>query len=101
MSAPPFTLLFTREAQEVLEALAKPAHRTKNAKVRKAMRLLRDVGPSHPGLNSHKYHSLTGPNGEEVWESYVENRTPVAWRIWWIYGPALDTITLVTVGPHP
>lgn len=66
MSAPPFELLFTREAQTVLEAMDKPAYRTKNAKVRKALRLLRDVGPSHPGLNSHKYHSLTGPNGEDV-----------------------------------
>lgn len=101
MSAPPFTLLFTQEAQEVLEALAKPVHRTKNAKVRKTMRLLRDVGPSHPGLNSHKHHSLTGPNGEEVWESSVEKRTSGAWRIWWVHGPAPATITIVTVGPHP
>lgn len=100
MSAP-FELLFTREAQIVLEALDKPSYRTKNAKVRKALRLLRDVGPSHPGLNSHKYHSLTGPNGEDVWESSVENRTPGAWRIWWVYGPGPDTITIVTVGPHP
>ncbi len=100
MSAPPFELVFTREAQAVLEAMAKPAYRTKNAKARKALRLLRDVGPSHPGLNSHKYHSLTGPNGEDVWESYVENRTPGAWRIWWVYGTGPDTITIVTLGPH-
>ena len=33
------------------------------------------------------------------WE--VENRTPGAWRLWWCYGPEADTITLVTVGPHP
>lgn len=101
MSAPPFEVLFTSEAQTVLDALRKPAHRVKNVKVRKTLRLLRDVGPAHPGLNSHKYHSLTGPNGEEVWESYVENRTPGAWRIWWTYGPGSDTITVLTVGPHP
>lgn len=101
MSAPPFQVLFTREAEAVLDAMDKPAHRAKNAKIRKALRLLRDVGPSHPGLNSHKYHSLSGPNGEDVWESYVENRTPGAWRIWWVYGPSADTITIVTVGPHP
>lgn len=101
MSGPPFGLLFTQEAQEVLDSLGKPAHRTKDAKVRKALRLLRDVGPSHPGLHSHKYHSLTGPGGEDVWESYVENRTPGASRIWWVYGHGADTITIVTVGPHP
>ncbi len=55
----------------------------------------------HTGLHSHKYHSITGPNGEDVWESYVENRTPGAWRIWWIYGPDADTLTVVTIGPHP
>lgn len=101
MSAPPFELPFTREAQTVLEALDKPAYRTKNIKIRQALRLLRDVGPSHPGLHSHKYHSLTGPNGEDVWESYGENRTPGAWRIWWVYGAGPDTITIVTIGPHP
>lgn len=73
----------------------------KHQKVRKAIRLLRDAGPSYPGLNSHKYTSMSGPGGEETWESYVENRTPGAWRIWWIYGPPADTITVVTIGPHP
>jgi hypothetical protein len=52
-------------------------------------------------VKSHKYASIWGPDGEEVWESYVENRTPGAWRIWWIYGPAADTLTIVTIGPHP
>ena len=101
MSAPPFNLRYTNEAAAVLEDLAKPRHRAKYRKALKALRLLRDVGPAHPGLSSHKYHSLTGPNGEDVWESCVEIRTPGAWRIWWIYGPDADTITVVTLGPHP
>ncbi|MGH3722177.1 MAG: hypothetical protein ACRDRI_25725 [Pseudonocardiaceae bacterium] len=101
MSAPLFALFFTDEAQRVLDELGKPAHEVKLKKVRKTLRLLRDVGPGHPGLNSHKYQSLTGPNGEEVWESYVENNTPGAWRLWWVYGPGADTLTIVTVGPHP
>ncbi len=36
-----------------------------------------------------------------LWESYVENKTPSAWRVWWIYGPADGQITIVTIGPHP
>lgn len=40
-------------------------------------------------------------DGEEVWESYVENKTPGAWRLWWVYGPGADTLTIVIVGPHP
>lgn len=101
MSAPPFTLLYTDEAQAVMDDLLARPRDVKTKKVKKALRLLRDVGPSHPGLESHKYHSLRGPNGEDVWESYVENHTPSAWRIWWVYGPDADTLTITTVGPHP
>ncbi|MGH3873336.1 MAG: hypothetical protein ACRDSR_17815 [Pseudonocardiaceae bacterium] len=101
MSAPPFTLFLTDEAQRELDELGKPAHAVKRKKVTKGLRLLRDVGPGHPGLNSHQYQSPTGPNGEEVRESYVENKTPSAWRLWWVYGPGADTLTIVTVGPHP
>lgn len=93
---------FTLEAQSIMEDLAStPRDRVKSNKVKKAIRQLREGGPAYPGLNSHRYHSLKGPNGEDVWESYVENRTPGAWRIWWVYGPHPDTITIVTVGPHP
>jgi len=62
---------------------------------------LEQRGPRHPGLQSHAYHSVPGPGGATLGESYVENKTPSAWRIWWIYGPAADQITIVTVGPHP
>jgi hypothetical protein len=101
VTAPPFALLYTAEARRVIHDLGKPAPAAKLRKVKKTLRLLRDVGPAHPGLNSHKYHSITGPKGEDAWESYVENRTLGAWRIWWVYGPATDAITVVTIGPHP
>ncbi|GAB94771.1 hypothetical protein BJY21_000088 [Kineosphaera limosa] len=101
MSAPPFRLRYTREASSILDDLQRPQFEKKRKKVDKARRMLRDQGPAYPGLNSHKFSSLSGPNGEEVWESYVENRTPGAWRIFWIYGPAADEITIISVGPHP
>lgn len=102
MSAPPLRLLYTPEALTVLEDLKTSRHfSTKRSKIAKALRLLQDVGPSHPGLETHKYKSVPGPNGEALWESYVENRTPGAWRIWWVYGPAPDSLTIITVGPHP
>jgi hypothetical protein len=56
--------------------------------------------PRHPGLNSHRYQSVQGPGGEPLWESYVENRTPGAWRVFWIYQPE-DSITMISIGPHP
>jgi hypothetical protein len=101
VSASPFDIRLSQEAADILHDLAKPSHHGREKKVKKALRILREVGPSHPGLNSHKYQSITGPNGEGVWESYVENRTPSAWRIWWWYGPDEGQITILTMGPHP
>lgn len=102
MSAPPFVLLYTPTAQGVIEDLeSSNATKVKCKKVKKALKFLKEMGPSYPGLNCHKYSSMTGPEGEEVWEVYVENNTPTAWRIWWIYGPSSDTITVVDIGPHP
>lgn len=102
MSAPPFTLLYTREAEKVLDDLAGARqYASKLKKVRKALRLLQDAGPRDPGLHSHAYKSVPGPDGATLWESYVENRTPSAWRIWWIYGPGDGELTIITIGPHP
>ena len=55
MSAPPFTLLYTREAEKVLGDLRNGGaqYATKLTKIRKALRLLQQLGPRHPGLHSH------------------------------------------------
>jgi hypothetical protein len=94
--------VYTREAEKVLDELRESnQYAVKLKKVRKALRLLEQTGPRHPGLHSHEYHSIPGPNGATLWESYVENRSPGAWRIWWIYGPQNEQITIVAIGPHP
>lgn len=96
-----FKLHFTSEASQVLELLADDAGAAvKLRKVNKALGLLQR-NPRHPGLQSHEYVSITGPTGGKLWESYVENRTPRAWRIWWSYGPERDYITIDSIGPHP
>lgn len=102
MSAPPYLLRYAEEAAKVIDKLrSKKQYEAKLKKVKKAIRFLRDNGPTHPGLNSHQYKTFTGPNGEQVWQSYVENHTPGAWRIWWMYGPKPDTITILFIGEHP
>ncbi len=102
MSVPPFALEYTPSALAVLADLAAQAqYRMKARKVVKALRLLEQAGPSYPGLQSHQYQSVRGPGGVPLWESYVENKTPSAWRIWWVYGPGSDTLTIITIGPHP
>lgn len=101
MSAPPFTLVYTDEASTVLAKLDSGQYRTKHKKVLRTLKQLQVYGPRHPGLQSHRYQSVPGPRGEPLWESYVENRTPGAWRIWWVYGPEPGQLTIVTIGPHP
>jgi hypothetical protein len=94
-------LQFAPAARDTLKDLeAQAQYEKKLRKVRKALGLLqRD--PRYPGLNSHKYVSLHGANGEDVWDSYVENNSPAAWRIFWHYGPDEDVITILVIGPHP
>jgi len=98
--APPFRLLTVPAFDAALAAIERDDP-LKYRKVLKTVRLLRDQGPSYPGLQAHRYLSLAGPRSEPLWEVCVENRTPGAWRLWWGCGPGADAITLVMVGPHP
>ncbi len=68
--------------------------------VGKAMRLLSE-NPRHPGLQSHEITALTTRYGMKVWESYLENNTPRAGRIFWAYGPNQGDITVIGLEPHP
>jgi len=70
------------------------------AKVEKAIRFLRE-NPAHPGLNSHTIDALTKREGFTVYESYLENNTPGAGRMFWAYGPDKNDITILGVVPHP
>ncbi|BAZ21137.1 hypothetical protein NIES4073_20150 [Kalymmatonema gypsitolerans NIES-4073] len=38
---------------------------------------------------------------QKVFEAYVENNTPSAWRIFWYYGPDQSFITVWAIAPHP
>ena len=96
-----FELLFTDQADADLDSLEADAGLAKRLKaVRKALALL-ETNPRHPGLNTHKFSSLKGPGGEEVFEAYAENKTPAAWRIFWYYGPDKKQITILAITPHP
>lgn len=57
--------------------------------------------PGHPGLASHEISDLSKRYGLKVWQSYLENRTPGAGRIFWIYGPVRGCITIIGLEAHP
>jgi hypothetical protein len=75
------------------EGLFKQVHKT-------IQHLLAD--PKHPGLRTHEYKSLENPykKGEKVFEAYVQNRTPAAFRVFWCYGPEKDELTIIAITPH-
>lgn len=95
-----FTLFYTESAAAECDRLERqPSSRVWKA-VRKCLGLL-ETNPRHPGLNTHKFESLKGPNGEEVFEAYAQNRTAAAYRVFWCYGPGKGKITVIAVTPHP
>jgi hypothetical protein len=61
------------------------------------------ANPRHPGLNTHEFHSLENPYDPsgKVFEAYVQNRTPGAYRLFWCYGPDQGQITILAITPHP
>ena len=66
----------------------------------KAMRLL-SQDPRHPGLHTHDIAALTARYGMRVWQSYLQNDTPAAGRVFWVYGPDRQDITIIGLEPHP
>ena len=66
----------------------------------KAMRLL-SQDPSYPSLHTHDIDPLTKRYGVKVWQSYLENNTSRAMRMYWVYGPDRQDITIIGLEPHP
>lgn len=96
-----FELLYTPEAAEQREALESGPSQSRIWKaVGKTLGLL-ETNLRHPSLQTHKYHGLQGPHGEEVFEAYAQNKAPAAFRILWCYGPSKGQITIVAITPHP
>jgi hypothetical protein len=95
----PFKLDFAVSASAQLADLKSKEPR-KHKKVLKCLGLL-ESNPRHPGLNSHRYEDYDEVHGQKIWESYVENEIPGAYRVFWHYGPDKGEITVVAITPHP
>lgn len=48
-------------------------------------------------FKQHSYDILN----KDVFESYAQNKTPEAYRIFWFYGPGKSVITIPAITPHP
>jgi len=96
-----FEIFLTESAKKQLDHLRTLKILAKRYKaVKKVIRFL-SSNPRHPSLQTHKFTSLSGPNGEKVFEAYAEQSTPAAYRVFWYYGPAKGQITILAITPHP
>ncbi len=101
-------ILFTPTADRQLTALENdPSMSAVLKQVRKTLGYL-EVNPRHPGLQTHEFASLSGPDGLKVFEAYAQNNTPGAYRVFWHYGPdahdgkrRISIITIIAITPHP
>lgn len=57
--------------------------------------------PHYPSLKTHEISALSKRYGMKVWQSYIENHRSRARRMFWVYGPMSDDITVIGLEPHP
>jgi len=98
-----FSLRFTQEAERNFSDIKSDKSKLGIEKqVNKVLGYLQ-VNPRHPSLHTHPFHSLDNPFNpkEKVFEAYVQNNTPAAYRVFWCYGPGKQEITIIAITPHP
>lgn len=86
--------------KKVAEETANSKEIKLHKKIGKALYHL-SLDPFYPALNTHEIPEMSKRYGERVWQSYLENNTPGAGRIFWSYGPKKDEITVTGLEPHP
>ena len=62
---------------------------------------LLSAAPGYPSLQTHEIEPLSRRYGMKVWQSYLENKTSGAMRMYWVYGPDRTDITIIGLEPHP
>lgn len=93
-------LLYSNKATKVLFRLKKQGQNQKLKKIKETLDKIKE-NPRHPGLHTHKNSCFKDKIDTEVFQSYVENNTPGAYRIFWHYGFQEGCITILEITPHP
>ncbi len=84
-------------------AAAQTLHRNDRELATQLAKAVNHLGanPFHPGLQSHELGDLSARYGRKVFQSYLENNTPAAGRLFWVYGPDRQQISVIGLEPHP
>lgn len=101
-------LRFTFTADKQLTALEHtPSLKGTLKQVRKTLGYL-ETNIEAKSLQTHVFESLTRRYGKKIFEAYVQQNTPGAYRIFWHYGPdevdstgsRIPIITVIAILPH-
>ena len=105
----PHKLRFTYIANAQLDSLEND-HALEGVfkQVRKTLGYL-ETNIRYKSLQTHEFESLSRRYGKKVFEAYVQQNTPSAYRIFWHYGPdetdkngiRIAIITILAITPHP
>ncbi len=102
-------LRFTPEADKQLTIIENnPSLKGVVKQVRKTLRYL-ETNLRAKSLQTHQYESLSRRYGIKVFEAYVQQKTPAAYRVFWHYGPdetgkdgrRIPIIPIIVITPHP
>lgn len=95
-----FKLRFSEEAKQKRVALE--LDKSKKGLLKQLNKVLgfMETNLKHPSLNTHKFHGMSCNLGD-VFETYAQNNTPGAYRIFWAYGPGKGEIYILTITSHP
>ena len=96
-----FKIRFTEEADDQFLNLNSQKIRKYNLKPSGKALAYMNANLRHPSLKTHKFDDMESPFEGDVFESYVQNKTPGAYRIFWTYGPGRAEITILAITPHP
>lgn len=95
-----FKLKFSKEASLTLKELS--SDRSKVGLFKQVNKVLgfMETNLKHPSLHTHKFPEMVTTLGD-VFETYAQNNTPDAYRIFWVYGPGKGEIYILAITPHP
>lgn len=94
-----FELELSRAAVKTLSKLER-YDKVAHAAVQKALGTLQ-INPDHSGLNTHPWRGKKCPHDKTLFESYAQNGSGSAYRIFWCYKPDSEpTIVVAEISPH-
>jgi hypothetical protein len=109
MPAIHYKLRFTPTANEQLTRIGNdPSLEGVLKQVRKTLGYL-ETNLHSKSLQTHEFESLSRRYGEKVFEAYIQQNTPGAYRIFWHYGDdeadknrnRISIITIIAITSHP